>query len=232
MTSSAKERVLDHLGSLLRLQSTGITKDALPATILSPLQAIWIAEISQMPADHKFAAQLDNIVFLDRIGSTLRWATENIAREELPENIRLLLRRLDRVEAKEQALRENPTTTRRLDRPNQLAAKLKLWGSFAHGNDPAVLSPHYRPRQHNHARAIDRSGWRNFSGIYHAERRRCGHRCCWRPCAGRVWLRACPLAGVQAAAQSTTSTARISGPSPTRSVRLALKTVTTAMKGA
>ena len=45
--------------------------------------------------------QLKNVVFLDRVGDALRRATTDIAREELPENIRLLLRRLERLERKE-----------------------------------------------------------------------------------------------------------------------------------
>jgi hypothetical protein len=40
-------------------------------------------------------------VFLDRVGDTLRQATSGIAEEQLPENIQLLLRRLERVEARD-----------------------------------------------------------------------------------------------------------------------------------
>jgi hypothetical protein len=52
--------------------------------------------------------QLKNVVFLDRVGETLRQATGDIAKEELPEEIRLLLRRLERVESrdKRKALRD------------------------------------------------------------------------------------------------------------------------------
>jgi hypothetical protein len=49
----------------------------------------------------KYAAQIENVYFLTRIGQSLRWATNDIAREELPEDIQRLLRRLDRVEIKE-----------------------------------------------------------------------------------------------------------------------------------
>jgi hypothetical protein len=45
--------------------------------------------------------QLQNVVFLDRVGDTLRQATSGIAEEQLPENIQLLLRRLERVEARD-----------------------------------------------------------------------------------------------------------------------------------
>jgi hypothetical protein len=48
----------------------------------------------------KYTAQIENIYFLQRIGATLRWATQDVEREELPEDIRRLLRRLDRLEAK------------------------------------------------------------------------------------------------------------------------------------
>ena len=45
--------------------------------------------------------QLANVVFLDKVGETLRQATADITREELPEDILLLLRRLERIERKE-----------------------------------------------------------------------------------------------------------------------------------
>ena len=54
----------------------------------------------------KYTARIDNIYFLDRIGELLRWATEDIAREELPANILHLLGRLDRLEARERMKRE------------------------------------------------------------------------------------------------------------------------------
>ena len=46
--------------------------------------------------------RLNNIIFLGKVGKTLRQATSEIAREELPENIVLLLRRLDRFERKDE----------------------------------------------------------------------------------------------------------------------------------
>lgn len=51
----------------------------------------------------KHAAQIDNIYFLARIGATLRWATQDIAREDLPADIKRLLNRLDRLEARAKA---------------------------------------------------------------------------------------------------------------------------------
>ena len=45
--------------------------------------------------------QLKNVVFLDRVGDALRRTTTDIAKEDLPENIQLLLRRLERLERKE-----------------------------------------------------------------------------------------------------------------------------------
>ena len=51
----------------------------------------------------KYTARLDNIYFLSRVGSTLRWATQDIAREELPADIKHLLARLDRLEARANA---------------------------------------------------------------------------------------------------------------------------------
>jgi hypothetical protein len=51
--------------------------------------------------------QLKNVVFLDKIGDTLRQATSDIAREDLPDDIQRLLRRLDRVELREQRKAKN-----------------------------------------------------------------------------------------------------------------------------
>jgi hypothetical protein len=56
----------------------------------------------------RYAARVDNIYFLSRIGLSLRWATQDIAREDLPENIRHLLARLDRLEARAKAKEPPP----------------------------------------------------------------------------------------------------------------------------
>ena len=48
----------------------------------------------------KYVAQVENIYFLSRVGESLRWATSDITREALPEEVVLLLRRLDRLEAR------------------------------------------------------------------------------------------------------------------------------------
>ena len=48
----------------------------------------------------KYVAQVENIYFLSRIGESLRWATSDITREALPEEVVLLLRRLDQLEAR------------------------------------------------------------------------------------------------------------------------------------
>jgi hypothetical protein len=52
----------------------------------------------------KYTARVDNIYFLSRIGSSLRWATQDIARENLSADIKHLLARLDRVEARDRAM--------------------------------------------------------------------------------------------------------------------------------
>jgi hypothetical protein len=52
----------------------------------------------------KYTARVDNIYFLSRIGSSLRWATQDIASEDLPADIKHLLARLDRVEARDRAM--------------------------------------------------------------------------------------------------------------------------------
>jgi hypothetical protein len=49
----------------------------------------------------KFIAQIENIYFLSRIGTTLREATKDIAREDLPPDVRRLLGRLERLEYRE-----------------------------------------------------------------------------------------------------------------------------------
>jgi hypothetical protein len=48
----------------------------------------------------KYVARIDNVYFVRRLGDSLRKATNHITKEELPENIRLLLRRLERLEAR------------------------------------------------------------------------------------------------------------------------------------
>lgn len=52
------------------------------------------------PPRPRYTARIDNVIFLERVGETLRWATDGIPKEELPEEMRLLLRRLDRLETK------------------------------------------------------------------------------------------------------------------------------------
>ena len=56
----------------------------------------------------KYAAQISNVYFLTHIGESLRWATSDIAREELPDEVVLLLRRLDRLEKRQKAVRQTP----------------------------------------------------------------------------------------------------------------------------
>ena len=56
----------------------------------------------------KYTARIDNIYFLSRIGSSLRWATQDFSREVLPANIKHLLARLDRLEARAKAKSEEP----------------------------------------------------------------------------------------------------------------------------
>jgi hypothetical protein len=56
----------------------------------------------------KYTARIDNVFFLSRIGLSLRWATQDIAREDLPANIRHLLARLDRLEARARTKRLAP----------------------------------------------------------------------------------------------------------------------------
>jgi hypothetical protein len=46
----------------------------------------------------KYAARVGNIYFLSHISPSLRWATEDTARDELPTKIKELLARLDQLE--------------------------------------------------------------------------------------------------------------------------------------
>ncbi len=55
----------------------------------------------------RHTAQIENIYFLSRIGSTLRWATQDIAREDIPTDIKRLLDRLERLEARAAAKKAN-----------------------------------------------------------------------------------------------------------------------------
>jgi len=52
----------------------------------------------------KYTARVDNIYFLSRIGSSLRWATQDIASADLPADVKHLLARLDRLEARARAM--------------------------------------------------------------------------------------------------------------------------------
>jgi hypothetical protein len=45
--------------------------------------------------------QFANVVFLGKVGHTLRQVVGNTANADLPEDIRLLLRRLERIERRE-----------------------------------------------------------------------------------------------------------------------------------
>jgi hypothetical protein len=51
--------------------------------------------------------QFANVVFLGKVGYTLRQVVGNTANADLPEDIRLLLRRLERIER-----RQNPRNSR------------------------------------------------------------------------------------------------------------------------
>jgi hypothetical protein len=56
-----------------------------------------LVDMEQKP---KYVARIDNVYFLKHLGASLREAAGQIATEELPEDIRLLLRRLERLETR------------------------------------------------------------------------------------------------------------------------------------
>jgi hypothetical protein len=49
----------------------------------------------------KTIARIENVVFLSRIGQMLRGATQDVVREDLPPDIKRLLGRLERPEARD-----------------------------------------------------------------------------------------------------------------------------------
>jgi hypothetical protein len=73
-----------------------------------PLEPQVRCRITLVMRKPKHTAQIRNIYFLARIGSTLRWATQDIAREDLPPDIKRLLGRLDRLEARAGAKNDDP----------------------------------------------------------------------------------------------------------------------------
>jgi hypothetical protein len=51
----------------------------------------------------RYTVRVDNVYFLSRVGLSLRWATEGVAREDLSADVRRLLAQLDELEAQELA---------------------------------------------------------------------------------------------------------------------------------
>ena len=52
----------------------------------------------------KFTARIDNIYFLSRIGSSLRWATQGVRPEDLSSEVKHMLEWLDQLDAMAQHL--------------------------------------------------------------------------------------------------------------------------------
>jgi hypothetical protein len=77
--------------------------------VISPNSRPWNAAalraLGMQMEKPKYTARIENIYFLERVGETLRWATQDIADEQLPANIKHLLARLDRLEARAQVRR-------------------------------------------------------------------------------------------------------------------------------
>jgi hypothetical protein len=51
-----------------------------------------------MAENRKYVLRIDNVYFLKHLGNSLREATAGVSEEDLPEDIRLALRRLERRE--------------------------------------------------------------------------------------------------------------------------------------
>lgn len=52
---------------------------------------------------HKYSVRIGNVYFLARIGLSLRWAAAGAAPDQLTQEVRHLLTRLDQVEAQQAA---------------------------------------------------------------------------------------------------------------------------------
>jgi hypothetical protein len=61
-----------------------------------------------MDQSPKYDLRIDNVYFLKHVGATLRQATAGVPREELSEDIRLALRRLERHEFLQNILARKP----------------------------------------------------------------------------------------------------------------------------
>jgi hypothetical protein len=59
--------------------------------------------MSTTKSKSKYTVRIDNVSFLSRIGLSLRWATQDVARESLPADVRQLLAGLDEIEAQQMA---------------------------------------------------------------------------------------------------------------------------------
>jgi hypothetical protein len=70
------------------------------------IEAQQIEAMSTSNRKPKYTVRVDNVYFLTRIGLSLRWATQGVAREALPADIRRLLAGLDEVEAQQAAAHE------------------------------------------------------------------------------------------------------------------------------
>jgi hypothetical protein len=72
--------------------------------------AVFPLFVQSDPMDHppKYDLRIDNVYFLKHVGATLRQATAGVPREELPEDIRLALRRLERREFLQNILVRKP----------------------------------------------------------------------------------------------------------------------------
>jgi hypothetical protein len=73
-----------------------------PAVTVAGKEVIYSASMKKKP---KYVARIDNVYFINRVGASLREATSHVTTEELPENIRLLLRRLERIEVRAKSRR-------------------------------------------------------------------------------------------------------------------------------
>jgi hypothetical protein len=70
--------------------------------------------MSQSARNPKYTVRVGNVFFLSRIGLSLRWATQSMARKDLPADVRKLLAGLDELEAQEAVAQDEASGPERI----------------------------------------------------------------------------------------------------------------------
>src|SRR3954451_22312897 len=72
--------------------------ERVPGGTASTQKTLLPASMEEKP---KYVARIDNVYFMRRLGASLREPPSHVTTEALPEDIRLLLRRLERLEGRD-----------------------------------------------------------------------------------------------------------------------------------